>query len=80
MQMDRHPPTRSPARVPCPSCGHDLRGVPATDGLYRCPECGGVVTLEQIVQARLNRARTGWRITVGVLVAVIGILLVMIAT
>ncbi len=29
-----------PSPVPCPTCGYDLRRLPAPGGVLRCPECG----------------------------------------
>ncbi len=56
--------------VACPTCGHDLRGVPADHGLYRCPECGSFTNLRGIVRER-RRRRRAWLIvlTAGLLLA-----------
>jgi len=41
--------------IPCPSCGYDLRGVPATGEFYRCPECGRLTNLASLARIRLNK-------------------------
>jgi hypothetical protein len=56
-------------QVPCPSCGYDLRGVPAVGDFYRCPECGGLTTLAQMTETRQRRSGARARIVVGVLIA-----------
>jgi len=65
--------------VPCPQCRYDLRGVPVVEGLYRCPECGGVWDLETIVHARLSRERFAGRWIIGAILLLVVIVLVIVA-
>ena len=66
--------------VPCPACGHDLRGVPPVENLYACPECGCVTDLAGIVTARVRRERLRGQVIIAALGLIILFLLVMLAT
>lgn len=45
------------ADVPCPRCGHDLRGLTTNEGSGVCPECGLDVSWEEL---QLGRDRHPW--------------------
>ena len=47
----------------CPTCGYDLHGLePDRDGLYRCPECGGLTNIMAIIDEHARRMRDQRRI------------------
>lgn len=47
----------------CPTCGYDLHGLQTDrDGLFRCPECGGLTDIMAMVDAHARRVRHDRRI------------------
>lgn len=60
----------------CPNCGYDLHGLETDpDGIFRCPECGGLTNIMAIVDEHARRARQDRRIFSAILI-VIGVLCV----
>ena len=57
----------------CPTCGYDLHGLEADrDGIFRCPECGGLTDIMAIVDEHARRMREQRRM-IGVAIAMISI-------
>lgn len=63
--------------LPCPACGYDLRGTPASE---RCPECGNLLeeirgklleSVQETIRTQKNLTELGGVTTVFVLISVI---------
>ena len=67
--MASHPSLIQPS-LACPACGYSLRGQPPVgpSQVMRCPECGGVTSIAEIVRHHTRRQRDAGRVIVMIVV------------